>query len=208
MGMGADTSDIKTNPPPARVAFRSRPTAVAATPHTPPPAAAMGFVPAANGPGTDRDVLMGYQIFLGRDPENSFVINEAKSNPLRGFVTGLMLSGEFQGSVLRPMSRNQPMPHERNSAGPSPEQMAWLRGILQLPAADAAFLAEGGKPGWHEFWRAFTRVPGFPRPADAPPQVPAPAPASSPGRSVDPSWYGWQTLIVDAVEHIVAVNAP
>ena len=36
--------------------------------------------------------------------------------------------------------------------------------------------------------------------ADAPPQVPAPAPASSPGSSVDPSWYGWQTLIADAVD--------
>ena len=47
---------------------------------------------------------MGYQVFLGRDPENSFVINDAKSSALRGFLNGLMLSGEFETAVLHGLS--------------------------------------------------------------------------------------------------------
>ncbi|HTZ70116.1 MAG TPA: hypothetical protein VMB71_05640, partial [Acetobacteraceae bacterium] len=61
--------------------------------------AELQYQPAADASGNDRDVLLGYQIFLGRDPENSFVITGAKMNPLRAFLQGLMASSEFQSGV-------------------------------------------------------------------------------------------------------------
>ncbi len=182
--MCADRPEQGTIPAPKpRTAFRSR---VAAAPQTAPahaappsqPAhaqAALTFSAAAAAPGTDRDILFGYQLFLGRDPENSFVINEAKSSPLRGFVTGLMLSGEFQSAVLHPLARRQPMPHERHGIGPAPEQVAWLTGVLALPAD-----LGGPAPDWRAFWSAVIALPGFPRGAEgAAPAAEAPTAAAA-----------------------------
>jgi ADP-heptose:LPS heptosyltransferase/GT2 family glycosyltransferase len=107
---------------------------------------------------------MGYQIFLGRDPENSFVILEAKSSPLRGFVTGLMLSGEFQAAVPQALARGTPMPHERGGARPAPEQIAWLAGLLPGTAVPAV----SQSADWRAFWAAMLALPGFPGAAPKP----------------------------------------
>jgi ADP-heptose:LPS heptosyltransferase/GT2 family glycosyltransferase len=129
------------------------------------PAASLQFASHTGDPSTDRDILIGYQLFLGRDPENSHVILEAKSSPLRGFVEGLMRSGEFQASVLEALARRQPMPHDRNGIGPAPEQIAWLNGVVTLPATLASPVAD--RLDWREFWTAMIAVPGFPRGAEA-----------------------------------------
>ncbi len=172
--MCADMSDTETKPARApRVAFRSRPVQPASSPAGPAQAAAaaappatLAFAPGAEQHGTDRDILMGYQVFLGRDPENSFVINDAKSSALRGFVNGLMLSGEFETAVLHGLARRQAMPHERSSVGPSPDQLAWLAGVIVLPPELAdRFTRE--PPDWRGFWTAMTALPGFPRGGDA-----------------------------------------
>ena len=134
MGMGADTIDTGTNPR-AKIRIPFRRQLVTQAPDKRSAPAGLAFAPATNAPGSDRDVLMGYQIFLGRDPENSHVMMEAKASPLRGFISGLMLSGEFESSVLQPLARRQPMPHERSGAGPAQEQTDWLNTILTLPPA-------------------------------------------------------------------------
>jgi ADP-heptose:LPS heptosyltransferase/GT2 family glycosyltransferase len=122
----------------------------------------------AESAGGDRDILMGYQVILGRDPENSFVIAEAKLNPLRGFVTGLMMSGEFQAAVLQALSRRVPLPHERNSLGPSAGQLAWLQPLLVLPDdVRAALNPPGAALEWRTFWTVLTGMAGFPRGAEA-----------------------------------------
>ena len=186
-GMCADIPD-SGSPRPARVPFRARlttpllpasapPPGAAAPAADAPPSPAFAFAPHAHGPGSDRDVLLGYQIFLGRDPENSFVIAEAKANPLRGFVTGLILSGEFQAAVPQALARGAPMPHERGGAAPSPDQLAWLSALVPATAASAI----AGAPDWRGFWTGMLALPGFPGAAapqaapDAPAQVAADA---------------------------------
>jgi ADP-heptose:LPS heptosyltransferase/GT2 family glycosyltransferase len=161
--MGADIPDSETNPrPKARIPFRRQ-----LAPHGQNAQAgapvSLAFAPSTNAPGSDRDVLMGYQIFLGRDPENSHVMVEAKASPLRGFINGLILSGEFESSVLQPLARRQPMPHERSGAGPAPEQIEWLNTILTLPPGLSGDVALD----WRGFWTAMLAVPGFPRGAAA-----------------------------------------
>ncbi len=149
----------------ARVPFRSQ---MPPPPASAAPAAEFTFSPQTHGPGSDRDVLMGYQVFLGRDPENSFVIAEAKSNPLQGFLTGLMLSGEFQAAVPQALARGTPMPHERSGTKPTPEQIAWLAGLVP-----AASVAQAGD--WRAFWTGLLALPGFPGVAAAPAAPATPA---------------------------------
>ncbi len=171
--MAADISETDTPAPPIRTAFRSRPSAPRQSP--PPqgvasdtPAQGLRFTPMAESAGADRDILMGYQVILGRDPENSFVIAEAKLNPLRGFVTGLMMSGEFQAAVLQGLARRVPLPHERNSLGPSADQLAWLQTLLVLPDdVRAALNPPGAALEWRAFWTVLTGMAGFPRGAEA-----------------------------------------
>ena len=120
----------------------------------------LNFHPGADAQGTDLDILMGYQIFLGRDPENSFVIREAKASPVRGFVRGLLASGEFQRAVATPLLRGQAMPHDQMAVDPSPEQIAWLLSHIVLDAATAANLSAAS--GWRGFWQVLATTPGFP----------------------------------------------
>ncbi len=118
------------------------------------------FTPAADAGGTDRDVLMGYQLFLGRDPESSFVIADAKNSPVGAFVRALMGSGEFQSAVLDKLAAGRPVPHENAGPAPTPEQLAWLFGLLRVPPrAEASLLAA---TSWAEWLRTLVAIPGLP----------------------------------------------
>jgi ADP-heptose:LPS heptosyltransferase/GT2 family glycosyltransferase len=128
------------------------------------------FHPGAEDRGSDLDVLMGYQIFLGRDPENSFVILDSKASPVRNFVRGLLSSGEFQNAVVTPLLRGQPMPHERMAAGPSAQQVSWLLSHLALDAERAESLAAASS--WQGFWQVLATTPGFPLGAAEPQKLP------------------------------------
>jgi ADP-heptose:LPS heptosyltransferase/GT2 family glycosyltransferase len=225
--MCADMADHGIPPAlPPRIPFRARRASVAAdgaADGTAGGAARDGlhFFESASAPGTDRDVLMGYQLFLGRDPENSFVMGEAKASPLRGFIAGLMQSGEFQTAVLQALARRQPMPHERGGVGPAPEQLAWLRRIIALPerlAPDEAAL------DWRGFWTALIALPGFPRGAETQAAIAdAPAPVAAdegfilitvdqprPGDKLHPgaplNGAGWAIAPEDIAEVVVTLD--
>ncbi len=105
-------------------------------------------------------MLLGYQIFLGRDPENSFVIADAKANSLRGFLHGLVTSAECQGAVMTPLLTTRKLPHERSSPGPTEEHIAWLLGLYDAP--DAFAEAVRGAATWRELWRVLAALPDVP----------------------------------------------
>ncbi len=146
-----------------------------AQPGNPEPAG-LGFTPAADAGGTDFDVLMGYQLFLGRDPESSFVIADAKNSPVGAFIRALMGSGEFQSAVLDKLAAGRPLPHEAASLAPLPGQLDWLFRHIRLPTP--AQTALRAAPDWREWLRILVAAPGFPRPparGDAPVQAGVPA---------------------------------
>jgi ADP-heptose:LPS heptosyltransferase/GT2 family glycosyltransferase len=121
---------------------------------------ALAFTAQADAGGTDFDVLMGYQMFLGRDPESSFVIADAKSSPVGAFIRALLGSGEFQSAVVDRLAAGRPLPHETTSSGPSREQLDWLfRQVLLPPRAE---LALRGRQDWRDWLRMFISVPGVP----------------------------------------------
>jgi ADP-heptose:LPS heptosyltransferase/GT2 family glycosyltransferase len=121
---------------------------------------ALAFTALADAGGTDFDVLMGYQMFLGRDPESSFVIADAKSSPVGAFIRALLGSGEFQSAVVDRLAAGRPLPHEAASSGPSREQLDWLfRQIVLPPRAE---LALRGRQDWRDWLRMFISVPGVP----------------------------------------------
>jgi ADP-heptose:LPS heptosyltransferase/GT2 family glycosyltransferase len=121
---------------------------------------ALAFTPAADAGGTDFDVLMGYQLFLGRDPENSFVIADAKTSPVGAFIRALMGSGEFQSAVLDKLAAGRPVPHESASVAPVAEQLEWLFKLIRLPGTARAELRSA--PDWRAWLRILIAVPGFP----------------------------------------------
>jgi hypothetical protein len=127
-----------------------------------PPAPALGFTAAADAGGTDLDVLMGYQILLGRDPENSFVIADAKSSPVGAFIRALVSSGEFQSSVLDRLDSGRPLPHEAAAIAPTRHQLDWLFRIITTPSYAETMLRSA--PTWRDFLRVFLAIPGVPLP--------------------------------------------
>ncbi len=138
-------------------------------PGAPPPPLAVAdlppvlrFTPASDAPVTDRDVLLGYQVFLGRDPENSFVIASARANPLHGMIRGWITSDEFTNAILAPLEAGRPLPHETGSPGPDPDQTEWVIRHLDLDPASRADVQ--GALSWRDLLQVLVRLPGFPRP--------------------------------------------
>jgi ADP-heptose:LPS heptosyltransferase/glycosyltransferase involved in cell wall biosynthesis len=127
-----------------------------------PKPAELRFLPAADTPGTDRDVLIGYQIFLGRDPENSFVIANARASPVHAMVRGWITSEEFTSAVLGPLDAGRPLPHEQASAGPDAGQTDWLQRHFALDAISHAGVRDAAT--WRDLLQVLVGLPGFPRP--------------------------------------------
>ena len=162
----------------------------AAPPLAPPPRApsGTGFTEAAEAGGSDLDVLMGYQIFLGRDPENSFVIADAKTSPVRAFIRALMGSGEFQGGVLDKLRAGMALPHERFSAAPAREQIAWLQRFLELDAIGRAALQDAA--GWRDLIYVLVSLPAFPGSAQ-------PAASAAAGPEAEAAGRGFVLINID-----------
>ncbi len=157
------------------------------------PEPGLQFTKASENEGTDTDILMGYRVFLGRDPENAFVIEDARSSPVGAFIRALMVSDEFRGSVLDNLSAGTALPHESAGDGPCQAQLDWLFGLLRVPHAAEAALRHPA--GWAAWFRTLTAVPGFPvaPPRDAPeaasplpepeePELPVSTPQEAPAR--------------------------
>ncbi len=105
---------------------------------------------------TDSDILMGYEIFLGRKPESPFVVARARGKPLAGFVSELLLSSEFRTSVLEALQGGRDLPHECGSAAPSAGQIDWLLSYLAAPD-DAVELLRSA-PTWRDWLRVVIAV--------------------------------------------------
>jgi ADP-heptose:LPS heptosyltransferase/GT2 family glycosyltransferase len=131
-----------------------------------------GFLPAADQPNSDADILKGYQVFLGRDPENSFVINQARGSTVRAFIRGLLTSAEFRGGVAGAITRFMPMPHDRTLGAPDPSHADWLARLLVMPEPVRTELQSAAT--WRDFWRALAGLKVI---AGALSQVPAAAEA-------------------------------
>lgn len=173
-------------PPRPRVPFRRN---LEGAP--PPPAAAFGFGPPTEAAASDRDVLLGYQVFLGRDPENSFVISEARANRLIDFLRGMMRSPEFQETVVRPLAAGRAPAHARVGPYPTATHKGWLASILSLDTARAAALE--GAATWQALWTALAGLPGYPDPSGA-------APAAAPARAApvaEPMAGGFVLIQID-----------
>ncbi len=133
---------------------------------TPAPApAALVFTEAASAGGTDLDVLMGYQLLLGRDPENSAVIADAKTSPVGAFIRALLGSEEFQAGVAAKLQAGGAIPHELGSNAPSERQRGWLRRHLSVPKDAETMLRTA--PTWRDFMRVLLSIPGMPKPGAA-----------------------------------------
>jgi hypothetical protein len=59
---------------------------------------------AAYQQGSDYDIVMLYQVLLGRNPENSQVIQDHRKAPLNAALKTFISSPEFRDSVLDPIT--------------------------------------------------------------------------------------------------------
>ena len=144
----------------------------------------LAFTPAADAGGTDRDVLLGYQVFLGRDPESSFVIADAKSSPVGAFIRALMGSGEFQSVVLDRLAAGRPLPHEAACRSPTPEQLDWLFRLVRVPRRAEDVLRAA--PSWAEWLRTLVAIPGV-----------STAPARTPGVDAQAAGEGFVMITIE-----------
>ena len=122
-------------------------------------AQAIPFADTAANLASDHDVLMCYQLLLGRDPENSHVIQEAKTQRLTSIFEAFVRSGEFANKVTRPFNQGEPLGHDAESLGPSTEQLVWLTHKLQLTRRAAS--AVKAARSWRALFAVLFTVPGF-----------------------------------------------
>ena len=95
---------------------------------------------AAERQATALDVLMCYQVFLGRDPEDERVVEAAMRDPVRKHIRDFLAAEEFGQVVLERLRHGGRLPHERLGPGPSAAHLAWVARFVQLPAAERAAL--------------------------------------------------------------------
>src|ERR1700720_685492 len=93
----------------------------------------VSFSPSSERLAGDYDVLMGYQIFLGRNPESSFVIQEKKSQPIKEMVRRFLASQEFRDLVAQPLARGATLVHSVLGMVLSSEHICWLEDFVSLP---------------------------------------------------------------------------
>ena len=117
------------------------------------------FAESAGRVASDHDVLMCYQLLLGRDPENSFVIQEAKTQQLRWIFEGFVQSGEFDDKVRRPFNQSEPLAHDTETIGPSAEQLTWLKQSLKTSRRTTSAIM--ASRSWRALFAALFSLPGF-----------------------------------------------
>ena len=134
----------------------------------------LAFQARAGHPGDDYDVLMCYQIVLGRNPENSFVIEEAKTQSIATMMCAFLHSREFAGAVLARMREGGRLPHADLSSAPSAQQITWLAAQLVLDEAQQAQVR--GVRTWEALVGFLSQLSiSRLRPVEAPLEAPLPA---------------------------------
>lgn len=104
------------------------------------------------------DVVMCYQVFLGRDPETEHIVDVATRDPVRVHIRAFLSSDEFETEVLKRLRQGGRLPHERLGPGPSSAHLAWVARHLQLPAGERAALAR--LRGWDGLLTLICRADG------------------------------------------------
>ena len=111
---------------------------------------------AAERQATALDVLMCYQVFLGRDPENEQVVDIATRDSVRTHFRAFLQAEEFEQVVLGRLRHGGRLPHEQLGPGPSSAHLAWVARHLQLPVAERARLLR--LRGWPELLTTLCRA--------------------------------------------------
>ncbi len=93
-----------------------------------------------------------YQVLLGRDPENSHVIEEAKAQRIDSLFQSFLRSAEFADFVIAPMKRGERLRHELTGPAPNSVQREWLTSLLVLPPARRESINTA--TSWREMFRA------------------------------------------------------
>ena len=127
---------------------------------TPKLARVVSFSPNSERLSSDYDVLLGYQIFLGRNPENSFVIQYKKSQPIQEMVRGFLASQEFWDLVARPLAEGADLIHSTFGTDMAPEHISWIEDLVNLPEDQRAALARA--ISWRELFRVLSALECFP----------------------------------------------
>ena len=150
--------------------------------------------------GSDYDIVMLYQMLLGRNPENSQVIQDHRANPLNQALHTFLGSPEFRESVLDPITNGGAVRRHDIVPRPSSEQLNWLFSRTVLDETQKTALRQAAN--WEQFFQYLCSLDGFleqlppppPRPARPPVQLkpvtrapapivvqqPAPVPAAAP----------------------------
>ncbi len=118
--------------------------------------------------GTDYDVVMLYQVLLGRNPESSHVIMEHRSNTLAGAFRTFITSDEFLENVVGPTRQGQKVRRPDGEPRPNSEQLAWLFDQVLFDELDREALRAA--PDWDSVFRYLIGLEGF---LDPKPQMPA-----------------------------------
>jgi hypothetical protein len=93
-----------------------------------------------------------YQVLLGRDPENSHVIDEAKTQPIEAVFLSFVRSAEFAEFVVTPLRAGARLRHELSAPAPDSAQLHWLASLLVLPTAQHEAIC--GATSWPRFFEA------------------------------------------------------
>jgi hypothetical protein len=116
------------------------------------------FTRAAFEPLSDYDAVMAFELFLGRSPESSAVIDFHKSQSFPNMMAGCLASSEFADNVILPMRAGQPIRRGDYRGQPSREQRDWLAHFLTLDDAQRRQLDDA--QSWSAFFRALHLVGG------------------------------------------------
>jgi hypothetical protein len=119
---------------------------------------AFAFRPAAGNALTDYDVVMAFELFLGRNPESAAAIDYHKAQSFPSMMAGCLASPEFAETVTRPLRAGVKVRRGDYRGKPSVEQLAWLARYIVLDTAQVDSLETA--PDWAGFFQALHAIGG------------------------------------------------
>jgi hypothetical protein len=117
------------------------------------------FAPGTTGTLTDYDVVMAYEILLGRHPENAEAIRYHKGTSFERMISGFLASSEFDEKVIRPLKDDRPVMRGDFRRPPSPDQFSWIFQCIVFSDPQKELLRSA--TSWGAFFTAFLRLGGI-----------------------------------------------
>jgi hypothetical protein len=114
------------------------------------------FTPKAEALATSIATVNLYQVLLGRDPENSFVIEENKLQRVDDLFRSFIGSNEFEVFVLSPIQNGIRLRHELTCAAPTFAQLDWLTSLIVFAPPQLAAIR--GARSWRDFFCALLSI--------------------------------------------------